>query len=39
MTGAGSQGALMRAVGQVVDLARDYTNESARHLRTRPAAR
>jgi cell wall-associated NlpC family hydrolase len=33
VTGAGSQGALMRAVGQVVDLARDYTNESVKHLR------
>jgi peptidoglycan DL-endopeptidase CwlO len=34
VTGAGSQGALTRAVGQVVDLARDYTNESTKHLRT-----
>jgi hypothetical protein len=34
VTGAGSQGALVRAVGQVVDLARDYTNESVKHLRT-----
>jgi len=34
VTGAGSQGALVRAVGQVVDLARTYTNESTRHLRT-----
>ena len=33
MTGAGSQAALVRAVGQVVDLARDYTNESVKHLR------
>ncbi|HEY7596014.1 MAG TPA: CHAP domain-containing protein [Actinophytocola sp.] len=33
VTGAGSQGALVRAVGQVVDLARDYTNESVKHLR------
>jgi peptidoglycan DL-endopeptidase CwlO len=33
VTGAGSQAALLRAAGQVVDLARDYTNESTRHLR------
>lgn len=33
VTGAGSQAALLRAVGQVVDLARDYTNESVRHVR------
>ncbi|MGH3760672.1 CHAP domain-containing protein [Actinophytocola sp.] len=33
VTGAGSQAALVRAVGQVVDLARDYTNESTGHLR------
>ncbi len=33
VTGAGSQGALVRAVGRVVDLARDYTNESTTHLR------
>lgn len=34
VTGAGAQGALVRAVGQVVDLARDYTNESVRHVRS-----
>lgn len=34
VTGAGSQGALVRAVGQVIDLARTYTNESIRHLRS-----
>lgn len=34
VTGAGSQGALVRAVGQVVDLARDYTNESTKHVRS-----
>jgi len=33
VTGAGSQGALVRAVGQVVDMARDYTNESVKNLR------
>jgi hypothetical protein len=33
VTGAGSQAALVRAVGQVVDMARDYTNESVKHLR------
>jgi peptidoglycan DL-endopeptidase CwlO len=33
VTGAGSQAALVRAVGKVVDLARDYTNESTKHLR------
>jgi hypothetical protein len=30
--GAGSQAALVRAVGQVVDLVRTYTGESAKHL-------
>jgi cell wall-associated NlpC family hydrolase len=34
VTGAGSQAALLRAAGRVVDLARDYANESIRHLRT-----
>ncbi|MPZ85432.1 MAG: CHAP domain-containing protein [Actinophytocola sp.] len=34
VTGAGAQGALVRAAGQVVDLARDYTNESIRHVRS-----
>ncbi|MFC4858447.1 CHAP domain-containing protein [Actinophytocola glycyrrhizae] len=31
--GAGQRAALLRAVGQVVDLVRTYTNESVRHLR------
>ncbi len=33
-TGAGSRAALMRAVGQVVDLVRTYTNESTKHVRS-----
>jgi hypothetical protein len=33
-TGAGSRAALMRAVGQVVDLVRTYTNESTAHVRS-----
>lgn len=32
--GAGQKAALLRAVGQVADLVRDYTNESVKHLRT-----
>jgi hypothetical protein len=32
--GAGSQAAILTAVGQVVDLVRTYTNESTKHLRT-----
>lgn len=32
--GAGQRAALLRAVGQVVDLVRTYTNESVKHLRT-----
>jgi len=31
--GAGQRAALLRAVGQVVDLVRTYTNESVEHLR------
>jgi Tfp pilus assembly protein PilE len=31
--GAGQRAALLRAVGQVVDLVRTYTNESVKHLR------
>jgi hypothetical protein len=31
--GAGQRAALVRAVGQVVDLVRTYTNESVKHLR------
>ncbi len=31
--GAGQRAALLRAVGQVVDLVRAYTNESVKHLR------
>jgi cell wall-associated NlpC family hydrolase len=32
--GAGSRAAVLKAVGQVVDLVRTYTNESTKHLRT-----
>ena len=32
--GAGQRAALLRAVGQVVDLVRTYTNESVKHLRS-----
>jgi len=32
--GAGSRAAVLKAVGQVVDLVRTYTNESTTHLRT-----
>jgi len=31
--GAGSRAAVLKAVGQVVDLVRTYTNESTKHLR------
>jgi peptidoglycan DL-endopeptidase CwlO len=34
VTGAGSQGALVKAVHKVIDLARDYTNESTKHVRS-----
>lgn len=33
VTGAGAQGALVRAAGQVAELVRSYTNESIRHVR------
>jgi len=33
VTGAGQKAALLKAVAQVSDLVRDYTNESVRHLR------